>query len=62
MIGSSMLGIAELAFVVMDIVYVENDILSTGAFYTLMLTMFMLNISVPLTIRWWKNKFGDSVT
>ncbi len=58
MIGFGMLGRAELAFVVMDIAYVEHQILTTEAFYTLMLTMFMLNISVPLTIRWWKAKFG----
>ena len=62
MIGFGMLGRAELAFVVIDIAYVENKILSTEAFYTLMLTMFMLNISVPLTIRWWKSKFGHLVS
>lgn len=58
MIGFGMLGRAELAFVVIDIAYVEHSILTTEAFYTLMLTMFMLNISVPLTIRWWKTRFG----
>lgn len=54
MIGFGMLGRAELAFVVMDIAYVENSILSTEAFYTLMFTAFFLNITVPLTIRMWK--------
>ncbi|MCU7921899.1 MAG: cation:proton antiporter [Candidatus Thiodiazotropha sp. (ex Dulcina madagascariensis)] len=54
MIGFGMLGRAELAFVVMDIAYVQNSILSTEAFYTLMFTAFWLNIAVPLTIRWWK--------
>ncbi|MGV6853104.1 MAG: cation:proton antiporter, partial [bacterium] len=57
MIGFGMLGRAELAFVVIDIAYVENQILSTEAFYTLMLTMFMLNISVPLSIKLWKPHF-----
>lgn len=59
MIGFGMLGRAELAFVVLNIAYVQNNILSTEAFYTLMLTTFFLNISVPLSIRWWKVKFGD---
>jgi Kef-type K+ transport system membrane component KefB len=54
MIGFGMLGRAELAFVVMDIGYVQNQILTDSAFYTLMLTAFWLNIAVPLTIRWWK--------
>lgn len=40
MIGFGMLGRAELAFVVMDIAYVQNSILSTEAFFTLMLTAF----------------------
>ncbi|WP_448213593.1 cation:proton antiporter [Colwellia sp. MEBiC06753] len=57
MIGFGMLGRAELAFVVMTIAYVQFPILSLEAFYTLMLTCFLLNISVPLTIRWWKLKF-----
>lgn len=59
MIGFGMLGRAELAFVVIDIAYVQHSILSLEAFYTLMLTTFMLNISVPLSIRWWKRKFSD---
>ena len=54
MIGFGMLGRAELAFVVMDIAYVQNSILTDAAFYTLMFTAFWLNVAVPLTIRWWK--------
>ena len=54
MIGFGMLGRAELAFVVMDIAYVDNVILSDAAFYTLMITAFFLNVAVPLTIRWWR--------
>ncbi len=57
MIGFGMLGRAELAFVVMDIAYVENSILSEEAFITLMATAFCLNISVPVTIAWWKPYF-----
>jgi Kef-type K+ transport system membrane component KefB len=57
MIGFGMLGRAELAFVVMDIAYVEHQIMSVDAFYTLMITCFFLNISVPLTIRWWKPRY-----
>ena len=54
MIGFGMLGRAELAFVVMDIAYVQHQILHVDAFFTLMITAFFLNISVPLTIRWWR--------
>ena len=54
MIGFGMLGRAELAFVVMDIAYVQNSILPTEAFFTLMITAFFLNVAVPLTISWWK--------
>lgn len=50
MIGLGMLGRAELAFVVMDIAYIQNDILNDEAFYTLMATAFWLNVSVPVTI------------
>jgi len=61
MIGFGMLGRAELAFVVMDIAYVQHSIMNAESFYTLMFTAFLLNISVPLTIRWWKHKFSDHV-
>jgi Kef-type K+ transport system membrane component KefB len=54
MVGFGMLGRAELAFVVLDIAYVENAILTTEAFYTLMGTAFLLNVLVPITIRLWK--------
>jgi Kef-type K+ transport system membrane component KefB len=57
MIGFGMLGRAELAFVVMDIAYVQHNIMTTDAFYTLMITAFLLNCSVPLTIKWWKIRF-----
>lgn len=58
MIGFGMLGRAELAFVVLNIAYVQNQILTTEAFYTLMITTFLLNTSVPISIRWWKIRFG----
>lgn len=54
MIGFGMLGRAELAFVVMDIAYVQNDILNHEAFYTLMFTAFWLNVALPIAITWWK--------
>ncbi len=56
MIGFGMLGRAELAFVVMDIAYVDHQLISQQAFYTLMITAFFLNVSVPLSIRWWKKR------
>jgi len=59
MIGFGMLGRAELAFVVLEIAYVQTKVISIDAFYTLMITCFLLNIAVPLTIRWWKVKFGS---
>ena len=57
MIGFGMLGRAELAFVVLDIAYVQHHIMSVEAFYTLMLVAFMLNLSVPITISWHKRHF-----
>ena len=61
MIGLGMLGRAELAFVVMDIAYVQNSIISEEMFYTLMCTAFCLNIAVPLSIRWWKPHYDKQV-
>ncbi len=57
MIGVGMLGRAELAFVVLDIGYVQNAIFTTAAFYTLMLTAFWLNIAVPFSIKYWRPYF-----
>lgn len=54
MIGFGMLGRAELAFVVMDIGYVQHEILPNEAFLTLMITAFCLNVAVPITISWWR--------
>ena len=53
MIGFGMLGRAELAFVVLNIGYVEHAIFTEQAFYTLMLTAFWLNVSVPVMMRLW---------
>ena len=58
LIGCGMLGRAELAFVVMDIAYVQNDILSTEAFYVLMFAAFWMNVAVPVSISQWKKRFG----
>jgi Kef-type K+ transport system membrane component KefB len=58
LIGFGMLGRAELAFVVLDIAYVQHSILSTEAFYTLMFTAFWLNVSVPISINLWKRRWG----
>jgi Kef-type K+ transport system membrane component KefB len=54
MIGFGMLGRAELAFVVIDIAYVQHSILNTEAFFTLMVTAFLLNILVPVSIGLWR--------
>lgn len=60
MIGFGMLGRAELAFVVMDIAYVQNSIIPTNAFFTLMITAFFLNVAVPLTINWWRPHYDKA--
>jgi len=60
MIGFGMLGRAELAFVVMDIAYVQHSIINEEMFYTLMFTAVSLNVAVPLTIRWWKPRLLNS--
>ena len=54
MIGFGMLGRAELAFIVINIAFVQNKIIDTTQFYILMLTAFLLNITVPISLKWWK--------
>jgi len=54
MIGLGMLGRAELAFVVLNIAYVENKVMNQKCFYVLMITCFLLNITVPLVIAVWR--------
>ncbi len=54
MIGFGMLGRAELAFIVINIAFVQNKIIDTSQFYTLMIACFMLNVTVPLALKWWK--------
>ena len=54
MIGLGMLGRAELAFIVINISYTENHIFDDAQFQTLIFATFLLNISVPLVINWWK--------
>jgi Kef-type K+ transport system membrane component KefB len=54
MIGFGMLGRAELAFIVIDIAYVENHLINIEQFYSLMITIFLLNVTVPTVIKWWK--------
>ncbi|MGD8325169.1 MAG: cation:proton antiporter [Gammaproteobacteria bacterium] len=62
LVGLGMLGRAELAFVVLDIAYVQNEVLNTEAFYTLMFAAFWLNVAVPVTIRLWKNRYGERIS
>lgn len=54
-------ALTDLAFVVMDIAYVQHEILFDEAFYTLMFTAFWLNVAVPVTIRWWKPYYERSL-
>ncbi len=61
MVGFGMLGRAELAFVVMDIAYVQYRIMPVEAFFTLMITAFFLNVLVPVTIGWWRPYYLRSI-
>jgi len=54
MVGLGMLGRAELAFIVIDIAYVDNQIIDFEQFYTLICTIFLLNLTVPTAIKWWE--------
>jgi len=54
MIGLGMLGRAELAFIVINIAFVQNKIIDITQFYTLMFTAFLLNITVPICLKLWK--------
>ncbi len=54
MIGFGMLGRAELAFIVINIAFVQNKIIDTAQFYTLMFTAFLLNVTVPIALKLWK--------
>ena len=54
MIGFGMLGRAELAFIVINIAYAQNKIITLEQFYILMGTLFLLNLTVPSAIKWWK--------
>ena len=54
MIGLGMLGRAELAFIVINIAYAQNHIIDIEQFYILISTLFLLNITVPTAIKWWK--------
>ena len=50
-----------MTWVVVDaIVYVQNSILSTEAFYPLMFTAFWPNVAVAITLTLWKPYFDRS--
>ena len=54
MIGFGMLGRAELAFIVINIAFVQHKIIDNTQFYTLMIAAFLLNVTVPVTLKLWK--------
>ncbi len=54
LIGLGMLGRAELAFIVINIAYVQEKIISQEEFYILMFVTFLLNISVPILLKLYK--------
>jgi Kef-type K+ transport system membrane component KefB len=47
-------GMNNAESLIMDIAYVQSSIIPEQAFYMLMITAFMLNIAVPVTIGWWR--------
>ncbi len=53
MIWFWMLWRAELAFIVIEIAYVDENIIDLNQFYILIFTTFFLNISVPMLIKFW---------
>jgi len=60
MIGFGMLGRAELTFIVINIAYTKSHLITLEQFCTLILTLFLLNITVPTMIKWWKPYYkGD---
>ncbi len=54
MIGLGMLGRAELALVVINIAFVQNKIIDETQFYTLIFNDFLLNLTVPISLKLWK--------
>ena len=54
MIWFWMLWRAELAFIVINIAYVQTEIIDSEQFYILIFTTFLLNISVPIMIKFWE--------
>lgn len=54
MIGFGMLGRAELFFVVLNLCYVDNDIMPKEMFYTFTFAAMFLNMSVPVCITLFK--------
>ncbi len=56
LIGFGMLGRAELALVVLNIAFVQYQLITIEAFSTMIFTMTLLNFSVPISIKWWKAK------
>jgi len=60
MIGFGMLGRAELAFIVINIAYTKSHLITLEQFYTLILTLFLLNVTVPALIKWWKPYYKGS--
>jgi len=54
MIWFWMLWRAELAFIVINIAFVQEKIINEEQFYILMFTTFLLNISVPIMLKIWE--------
>lgn len=54
MIGFGMLGRAELFFVVLNLCYIDNNIMHKEMFYTFTFTAMLLNVSVPVCITFFK--------
>jgi Kef-type K+ transport system membrane component KefB len=62
MIGFGMLGRAELFFVVLNLCYVEHDIMPKEMFFTFTFAAMLLNVSVPVCITLYKPYYMRSKT
>ena len=55
-----MLGRVEPASIITNIAYTKSHLITLEQFYTLIPTLFLLNITVPALIKWWKPYYKGS--
>ncbi len=50
----------DFAFIVINIAYTKSHLITLEHFYTLILTLFLLNLTVPTLVKWWKPYYKGS--